>query len=234
MLAFHYTPGTTALHRADPRLKLAAMFLMGPAVFLSNPPILTAIAAAAAVAVAAARIPVGTLFSELRAFGLLLLLIVGGRWAADSLTSGLLLGLRFSTVVGLGLTLAATTSVGELRGVIRWALAPIPRINAGRVSTMLSLAVLFIPLLLDELEAVRSAQASRAGGLERNPLRRARRQAAALLLAGLHRIAEVTDALESRCYSDEPTPPRFPRPIRGWTLAGGAAVLLAAALVFRG
>lgn len=234
MFAFHYRPGTTVLHRADPRLKLAALFLAGPAVFLSAPAVLAGIVAAIAAVTTLARIPIGTLALELRAFALLLLLIVGGRWATDSLESGLLLGLRFSTVVLMGITLVATTTVNELRSAVRRLLRPVPGINAGRVSAMLSMMVLFIPLLLDELATLRAAHASRAGGMERNPLRRMRRLAGALVLCSLKRIAAVTDALESRCYSDEPTPPAVRRPVRGWALAGGAAGLLVLALVVRG
>jgi energy-coupling factor transporter transmembrane protein EcfT len=232
MLAFHYAPGTTALHRADPRLKLAAMFLAGPAAFVSPPPVFAGVAAAVILVLVLARIPVATLAAELRAFVVLLALIVGGRWLSDSLAAGVLLGLRFSAVVLLGVSLIATTTANELRGALRWALAPIPAVNAGRVSAMLSLMVLFVPLLLDELGAVRAAQSSRCGGLERNPLRRARRLSVTLVVASIRRIAEVTDALESRCYSDDPTPPAFRHPVHGWALVAGGAALLAGALIF--
>lgn len=180
-----YLPTGSAIHRADPRVKLAAGMLLIAGVTATSSLAGLALASALVIAgFAAARIPLGYALSGIRPMIPFLILLgllqaiaipqndanttVFWRWAFVTLTArdivavALLFG-KFSVLVwGLSL-LSFTTSTTELTHGTEHLLRPLQRIGlpAHEFALTLNVALRFVPLLAQETERLMKAQASR-------------------------------------------------------------------------
>ena len=209
-----YEPGTTMLHRLDPRVKLAGQVAFGVAAFAytSLPGVLGLSALALAVLAAGRLGPI----DALRTFGPLVPFLI-----AAPLVAGLTLGppwfsvtaaippalasYRSILLLAVGAAYVETTPVRESRAAIQW-LVP------GSLGRSLGLGVGFVFRLLPRLQGdlVRTRRASRARlGSERTVPERIR----LVGLAGLDRAGERADGLarglQARALSWNPTPPRL-------------------------
>ncbi len=198
-----YLPTASPLHRADPRVKLAAGMLLVVAVTATSS--LAGLALVLALVVAgfvAARIPVGYALSGIKPMLPLLALLgvfqaiaipqndanttVYWQWAFITLTArdavavALLFGKFTALVWGLSL-LSFTTSTTELTHGTEHLLRPLQRVGlpAHEFALTLNVALRFVPLLAQETERLMKAQASRGadfgGGRGWNFIRRFRK-----------------------------------------------------------
>ncbi len=105
--------------------------------------------------------------------------------------------------------LTSTTDPINIQGAIYVILKPIPLIKAGQIATMISLTITFIPLLFDQFLEVRNASYSRLGNRSRNPVKKISSMVLPLLQTTIFRADEIAQAMESRCYNENPTPPEM-------------------------
>lgn len=145
------------------------------------------------------------------------------------LREGALVSLRLALVFVSGAAFIATTRSAEIKAGVEWLCRPLPRVPAGRVATMLSLVVRFMPVIVTQ--ASKTADAQRARGVEnrRNPVYRTVKFAIPLM----RRIFETADglalAMEARCYCEQRTDPEIRAGWRDWVFfAAGSAVVVAA------
>lgn len=203
-----------ALRGLDARVKIALMLAYSVALFCAKGLAGLGVAAALLAAVALfGRVPLVRLLRE----GAFAYLIVGFLLVYNIVASGWLAGVavaaRLVLLVWASLLLMALSTPMELSEALRRLLSPLGRLGlpVRDFTTSLSIALRFMPLLSEELRAVRAAQASRGAAFEDAGLVRRLRAYGGLMvpvLVGLFRRADrLAAAMEARCYgaSGEPT-----------------------------
>ncbi|MBI4279898.1 MAG: energy-coupling factor transporter transmembrane protein EcfT [Armatimonadetes bacterium] len=222
-----YVPGDSAVHRLDPRTKLMATTLFMVVIFLipgfAGQGGFTAFLVALIVM---ARIPLGYVLRGLRPVFFLLVLSValnlffgsgteGGRvlWRLgpfvatwEGLMRGLFVSYRLVLLVVATSLLTFTTSPVSLADGMERLLRPFQRIGvpAHELAMMMTIALRFIPTLLEETEKILKAQMARgadftSGGLMRR-LRALLPILVPLFISAFRRAEELAQAMEARCY----------------------------------
>jgi len=129
-------------------------------------------------------------------------------------TEGLRLGSltcwRLGLILGYAVLFTAVTRPRELQDTIIWLLRPVPFLPERRIGLMVSLAVRFFSIILDQSEEVRLATKARLGDQRRNPFRKSKFLVLPVLRRSLFRAEDVTLALAARGYRDD-LPLRLPR-----------------------
>ena len=114
--------------------------------------------------------------------------------------------LRIAFLLCASLVLVTTTSTSELSHAIRRFLVPLERFGlpVHDIATTISIALRFIPVTVDEFNAVRMAQASRGADFEGGGLIGKLKMWGTVLIpmfVGLFRRAErLATAMDARCY----------------------------------
>lgn len=234
-----YVRRSTPLHGMDARVKLMALLLASAAAFACSPVGLAVVAAGLALALLASRTSPYEVLCGLRpalvvlAFSLLanaVVLVGQPGLSLAGLARGALAVCRIALVVGFALVFSATTMPPAIADALASLLSPLRRLGlpVGDLAMMLSMALRFIPLTMEEAERIRSAQRARGARLdEGGVLARLRGWGQVLvpLLVSLFRRAdELASAMTDRCYAGEQTS------LTGRPAARDLAVLLASAL----
>ena len=202
------------LRTVDARVKIVLLVAYSVALFCTENLLGLGVAAALLAAVASVGdVPVARLLRE----GAFAYLIVGFLLVYNDAASGWLAGisvaLRLLLLIWASLLLMTLSTPAELSEALRRLLSPLGRLGlpVRDFTTSLSIALRFMPLLSEELRAVRAAQASRGAAFEGAGLVRRLRAYGGLmvpLFVGLFRRADrLASAMEARCYgaSGEPT-----------------------------
>lgn len=107
--------------------------------------------------------------------------------------------LRILLLVGLASLVTFTTRMSDMIDTLECGLQPLARLGVqpARVSMMLAIAIRFVPVLLEQTQAIREAQWAR--GLDRHVLA----LLVPLLIKTLKLADDLTDALDARCYDDD-------------------------------
>lgn len=195
------------LRTVDVRVKIGLLVAYSVALFCTENLLGLGVAAALLAAVASVGdVPVARLLRE----GAFAYLIVGFLLVYNVTASGWLAGiavaLRLLLLVWASLLLTALSTPAELSEGLRRLLSPLGRLGlpVRDFTTSLSIALRFMPLLSEELRAVRAAQASRGAAFEDAGLVRRLRAYGHLMvpvLVGLFRRADrLAAAMEARCY----------------------------------
>lgn len=195
------------LRTVDARVKIVLLVAYSVALFCTENLLGLGVAAALLAAVASVGdVPVARLLRE----GAFAYLIVGFllvyNVAASGWLAGIAVALRLLLLVWASLLLTALSTPAELSEALRRLLSPLGCLGLPvRDFTMsLSIALRFMPLLSEELRAVRAAQTSRGAAFEGAGLVRRLRAYGGLmvpLFVGLFRRADrLASAMEARCY----------------------------------
>ena len=148
--------------------------------------------------------------------------------------------LRIAFLLCASLVLVTTTSTSELSHAIRRFLVPLERFGlpVHDIATTISIALRFIPVTVDEFNAVRMAQASRGADFEGGGLIGKLKMWGTVLIpmfVGLFRRAErLATAMDARCYGMGKTSYLNQRRMDGksWVLLISALILFACVLLF--
>lgn len=223
---FHYRKGPGFLHDMDTGIKLICLITVTVGIFHSTFPELVA---ASILLLLLFQIEYfqsrilspAKLIKNIRMFLLFLLFLVitrgltiGGTdiehipyLSREGVLSGIIYSWKLLLTVILGQLFTSTTDPVNIHGAVYRALHRLPFINAGITATMVTLTITFIPLIFDQYLEVKNACESRLINNSRNPIRKISSIALPLLQTTFLRADEVTQAMESRCYSDNPTLP---------------------------
>lgn len=218
-----YYPGDSLLHDADPRTKIIASFCYVVVIFMvSGYASLCLLTAGAGAAILAAGIPASWIYRSIKPVLVLVLitflfqlLFYGGERLAslgplviyrEGAVRGGFLALRLVLLVLSGSVLTFTTPPARLAEALEKLLSPLARLKfpAYQFALMVTIALRFIPALLQEFDRIIKAQRARGiqtgkGGL----VRRARNTIPLLLplfVMSFRRADELAMAMESRCY----------------------------------
>lgn len=254
-----YYPSKSVIHSLDARAKLIITFFYIVSLFVANG--FAGFAAAfvffAAVLVMS-KIPLKHVLKGLRpilfiiVFTMLINFLLGTGdviaewWIFKIRTNGLRRGLFFAVrivLLMLGTSLMTyTTTVNQLTDAMESVLKPLKliRVPVHELAMVMSIALRFIPILLDETEKIKKAQLARGADFESgNILKRARALVPIfipLIISAFRRAFDLAMAMEARCYhgGDGRTKMR-PMKYRGRDYAAYAvsAVYFAAAVVIR-
>lgn len=245
-----YLSGTSVVHRLDPRTKITIVGLFMIVLFTaSNAAAYGVLTAFTLLAVFLARVPPAMLVRGLRPVLFLLLLtfalqlfltrgtplFVAGPLVAtrEGLRLGIFMVLRLLLLLVIASLLTLTTSPVALTDGLEAVLGPLKLVGvpAHELAMMMTIALRFIPTLMEEADKIMKAQMARGADFETgNPLRRARSLIPLLVplfVSAFRRADELAAAMESRCYRGGLRRTRLKR-LRATALDAVAAALSAA------
>ena len=223
-----YVPGNSAVHRLDPRVKICAAAAFSLVALRSGFPGEALLGGFLAAAALFSRISFFRLLRTLRPaaffFALLFclhLFFTEGRPVPpfplgpvrvtyEGFRQGALLTGQFVLLVLAASLLGMTTSPADLAGGLEKLLSPLRRLGVPvhDLALMVSLALRFVPTLLEEAQKIKEAQLARGADWQTGGLARKTKAAAALALplasGALRRAEELAAALEARGYAGGP------------------------------
>ncbi len=219
-----YIPIDSPMHRLDPRAKLIGLFLMIAAVFVPKSWwVFLVIAILLTIALASAKIGIRMIVQSFKPMlmMMLFLLIINSLTVKtgeplfaigtftiyhDAIFNTLFVIVRLLLMISITTLLTATTNPLDLTLGIEWLLKPLEVIHfpSHEVAMMVSIALRFIPTIIEETIRIMNAQKSRGVDFENGKL--SQKIAAILSLivplfsVAFERAYELADAMEARGY----------------------------------
>ena len=213
----------SVIHRMDPRTKLFGTLIFIISLFIANSPFAYLLSAAfLALAIILSKVPFKFMVKGMRAIVVLLIITVVFNLF---LTPGETLvefwklkitkeGLKIATQMALRLILliigssimTLTTTPNHLTDGLESSLAPLKkvRVPVHEVAMMMSIALRFIPILMEETDKIMKAQLARGADFENgNIIKRAKAIVPILIplfISAFRRANDLAMAMEARCY----------------------------------
>lgn len=254
-----YYPAQSFVHRMDPRTKILALIAFIVLLFVSNNFYSLAICMVVIIAaIIAARVPFGRVLRSVK--GILFILIFtavlnvlfhGGnhvyvQWNSITITrEGVIftvfLTLRLFFLVMASSVLTLTTTPVALTDGIESLLKPLTYIKfpVHELALIMSIALRFIPTLIDETNRIISAQKARGADFESgNIFKRVKAVIPILiplLISAFRRADELGDAMDARCYSNSKNRTKYKKLKFSWrdlVVAIIIALLIAGVVLF--
>ncbi len=226
-----YSPKNTFVHKMDPRNKILILILLMVAIFLqftywSTTLILSGVLLLSIIIIMIiSRINFIELFKSMATMWLLIIILMAAYifipmqtyqnvafyigtfpiyW--DAIYQSGYIILRLIMMIALTMILTATTKPMDLTYAFEWYMYPLKviRFPVSEIAMTLSIALRFIPTLLDETDRIMKAQASR--GVDFNHGRLGKRIKAVisliipLFVSAIERSEELSNAMEARGY----------------------------------
>jgi energy-coupling factor transport system permease protein len=235
-----YMPYQTWMHKLDPRLKLFAMVAFMITIFLRFNHVITdlflygLIFIIIGILMKITKLTFRQLFKQLKALWVMLIflllinilipntqdisgyfLILGIRIYYAALLQTFYIVFRLVLMIALTLILTASTRPLDLTYAIEWYLTPLKVIHfpSHEVAMTMSIALRFIPTLLDETNRIMKAQASRGVDFIHGKLREKMRAIVSLIvplfISAFQRSEELANAMEARGYDPSATRTRY-------------------------
>lgn len=220
-----YIPGDSLIHKLDPRVKLVASFYFIAIIFIANNwQSYAFLAAFTLVCVLLSKIDLGFFIRGLKPLLWLILFTValqifftsGGatlwHWWIFTITefglmNGAFIFVRFVLIIFMSTLLTLTTAPLELSDAIEYILRPLKVIHfpVHEISLMLSIALRFVPTLMDETEKIMNAQRARGVDFGAGNLIDKMKAIIPLLIplfvSSFNRAEDLATAMEARGYS---------------------------------
>ena len=219
-----YFPGDTLVHRLDPRTKLVMTILYIVLLFVAQEFVSYAVVLAfLAIAIALSKIRLKAILSGLKP--LLILIILTGilnlfytkgehllvqfwkiKIYAEGVKTAVIMALRIMLLITGTLLLTYTTSPLQLTDGLESLLNPLKKLHVPvhELSMMMSIALRFIPTLIEETDKIMSAQKARGADFDTgNLIQKAKAMLPLLVplfISAFRRADELATAMESRCY----------------------------------
>ena len=222
-----YYPADSVLHRMDPRIKILCTIAFIVASFLCVNFFAFILLVASAVAlIFLSRIPLKVVLRSVRPliFIMAFTAVLNIFWVTDpgadplfhwhfitiyekGLYHALFILLRIvAMVIGTSLFLTYTTSPIALTDAIERLLYPLAKLHVPvhTCAMMMTIALRFIPTLIEETDKIMSAQKARGADIESGGLIKRVKALVPilipLLISSFRRASELADAMECRCY----------------------------------
>lgn len=252
MIIGRYIPTESFIHRLDPRTKLTALFFYVMIVFMANNGIAYAILSAyVLLAVTASRVPIRFILNGLKPVALLILFTLslhvfttrGGDvlfefgWLSiheEGVRQGIFIALRFLLLITMASLLTLTTTPIEITDGLETLFGPLNaiRVPVHEIALMLSIALRFIPTLVEETDKIMKAQAARGVDFSSGTIKERVTAIVSLLVplfvGSFKRAEELAVAMEARGYRDGKGRTKF-RDLR-WQLRDTLTLISLAAL----
>ncbi len=222
-----YFEGKSLLHKTDPRMKIVLMILLIVFIFISKNVFSLLLSALFVILMLLiSRVPIKMYLKNLKAilpvliFTALINIFYGEQgtvllsfWKLTVTTDGLyrsfFMALRIVLLIFISSVLTYTTTPNDLTDAIESLLSPLKFIGlksaVHTLAMMMTIALRFIPTLIEEAEKIMNAQKARGADLESGGL--VQRVKALipilipLLISSVRRASELAEAMECRCYN---------------------------------
>ncbi len=254
-----YFPGDTLIHRLDPRTKLILVVVYIVALFVADSAVSYAILIAVVVVVVAiSRVSPGAILRNLKPLLVILILTVvlnmfytDGRvlaqfWIFKITEEGIIRSIQMLLRIVLLITgtflLTYTTSPIALTDGIELLFSPLKKLHlpVHELAMMMSIALRFIPTLIEEADKIMSAQKARGASFDTGKLTERAKALVPLLvplfISAFRRADELAVAMECRCYHGGEGRSRMKVPVmrsRDWIALLFGAALLAGIILLR-
>ena len=220
-----YIPGDSIIHKLDPRAKLVASFYFIGVIFIANTSQSYLFAGLFTLGcVLLSKISLGFFIRGVRPLIWLILFTValqmffttGGvvywSWWIFTLTqygvmNGIFIFCRFILIIFMSTLLTLTTAPLELSDAIEYLLRPLKVLHfpVHEISLMLSIALRFVPTLMDETEKIMNAQRARGVDFGEGNLIQKMKAVIPLLIplfvSSFNRAEDLATAMEARGYN---------------------------------
>ena len=218
-----FFPGNSVLHRIDPRVKLALTFIYIVAVFIPRNWWGLGLAVAALIGAALlSRLPARLLLKGLKPVlplivltSIINLFYVDGtvlwhwwifRITWEGIATAAFIAIRILCLIAGTSLLTYTTSPTTLTDALERLLSPLRviRVPVHEIAMMMTIALRFIPTLIEETDKIMSAQKARGADMESGGLMQRVRALIPVLIplfiSSVRRAYELATAMECRCY----------------------------------
>lgn len=218
-----YYQTESPIHRLDPRVKLIATFAYIISLFVVHSWTGYLIAAVAvAIVIAASHVPFGYIMHGMKAVMMILMITVifnlfltEGRplvhfWKLTITYEGVDFASKMAVrliflIIGSSL-MTLTTTPNQLTDALEDVLGPLKKIHVPvhEISMMMSIALRFIPILMEETDKIMKAQMARGADFESKNLMKKIQSLVPLLvplfISAFRRANDLAMAMEARCY----------------------------------
>ena len=218
-----YFPGDTPVHRLDPRTKLLCIVLYFIALFTAKGPFsMGLVVLTLTFAVAISRIRPAELFKGMKPLLFIIVFtailnlfftegeVIARLWVFKLTKEGIrrtvLMVLHIFLLVSSTFLLTYTTSPLQLTDGLEHLLSPLKKVRfpVHELSMMMSIALRFIPTLIEETDKIMSAQKARGADFETGSLAKRAKALLPILVplfvSAFRRADELATAMECRCY----------------------------------
>lgn len=218
-----FFPGDSFVHKMDARMKIILTFVLLVAIFICKTlPSLALIVAVSIFLVLLSKIPLKTVYKSIKPLGIIILitavlnLFYGDgeplvqiwklKITLDGIMTAVFMAVRIITLVLISSLLTYTTSPNELTDGLERILKPLKifKLDVHSVSMTMTIALRFIPTLIEEIDKIMSAQKSRGADMESGGIiRRAKALVPVIIplfISAFRRANELAYAMECRCY----------------------------------
>ena len=252
-----YFPGDTIVHRLDARTKLILVVLYIIALFQADGWVsYTAVLLATAACMVLSQIKPGTIFKGLKPMLFIIVLtaalnifytqgtpiIPGWIITWEGIARSIKMILRIVLLITGTFLLTYTTSPIALTDGLELLMNPLKKIKVPvhEMTMMMSMALRFIPTLIEETDKIMSAQKARGADFETGSLvQRAKALLPVLVplfVSAFRRADELAVAMESRCYhgGEGRTSMKQPKMLgRDWAALAVGVIFLAAMIIMK-
>jgi energy-coupling factor transport system permease protein len=219
-----YYPGNSVIHHLDPRTKILGTLLFIVAIFMAaNTAGYVFLCAFVLAVILASRLPVRMVFRSLKPLAFIIILtmclhfFMGEgehvlftwqfiRITQEGLDMGIKMSLRLVLLLLISSVLTFTTSPIVLTDGIESLLNPFKKMGvpAHELAMMMTIALRFIPTLIEETDRIIKAQTARGADFNSgNLLQKAKNMLPVLIplfISAFRRADELAVAMEARCY----------------------------------
>ena len=217
-----YYPAPSVLHRLDPRVKTIGTIVFIVTLFLVNNWGYIICAAYLAALILLSKVPFTYMIKGLKAIVVILILTMAinmfltpgeilVQWKIfkityEGLRSAILMGLRLIFLILGASLLTLTTTPNQLTDGLERLLRPLSvfKVPVHEIAMMMSIALRFIPILLDETDKIMKAQMARGADFENGGLIKKVKAMVPLFvplfISAFRRANDLALAMEARCY----------------------------------
>ena len=218
-----FFPGNSFIHKMDPRMKLVAVLLYIIMLFVASHPLSLIVGVALlAVMYAVSKIPAAMVLKSLKPVipiiiftSVLNVFFISGEplfswWlieiTKEGITMAVLMSVRIVCLIAGSSLLTYTTSPIELTDALERLMKPLNKIKVpvDELSMMMTIALRFIPTLIEETDKIISAQKARGADMETGGLMQRAKALIPILIplfvSSFRRADELAMAMECRCY----------------------------------
>ncbi len=218
-----YVPGKSFLHRMDARVKIVLIITFIVLVFVGqNYPALGIVVISILGVMAFSNVPVKLYFKSLKMIIFVVILTAGlnlfyGKgeplWQLGfmtiteaGITNAVFIALRIISLIFISSVLTFTTSPTDLTDALERLMKPLKvlHISVHEIAMMMTIALRFVPTLLEETDKIMSAQKARGADLESGGLFQRIKALVPILIplfvSSFRRAYELAMAMECRCY----------------------------------
>ncbi|MGN1124521.1 MAG: energy-coupling factor transporter transmembrane component T family protein [Eubacterium sp.] len=218
-----YFPGNSVVHKMDARMKIVLTIMLITSIFICKTvfSLLLVILSATAL-VLVSKIPLKTVYKSVKPLAVIIAitavlnlfygegepLVTLGRLKITEagIMASIFMAVRIITLVVISSLLTYTTSPTELTDGLERLLKPLTylKIDVHSVSMTMTIALRFIPTLIEEIDKIMSAQKSRGADMDSGGLIHRVKALVPVLIplfvSAFRRANELAYAMECRCY----------------------------------